>query len=100
VVVTLLGTARFVFARRDWIMRHFSCAETLPGAAQESRISHQPGAPLAAGPARQITIYQFASGSRLLRFSISEWSEKRKNCLEKSVAFFPDCGIMVGIGGL
>ena len=60
VVDTLLGTARFVFARRDWIIRHFPCAETLPRAAQESRISHQPGAPLAAGPARQITIYRCA----------------------------------------
>ena len=36
------------------------CAKSLPGAAQESRITHQPGAPLSAGTARQITIYQTA----------------------------------------
>ena len=34
-------------------------AKALPGAAQESRIMYQPGAPLSAGTARQITIFRF-----------------------------------------
>ena len=43
-----------------WAIASAWYAETLPGAAQESRKLHQPGAPLAAGTARQITILRFA----------------------------------------
>ena len=40
-----------------WAIASAWYAETLPGTPQESRRIHQPGAPLSAGTARQITIY-------------------------------------------
>ena len=45
----------FLHAVIEWEI-HFSCAKSLPGAAQESRRTYTSGALLAAGTARQITI--------------------------------------------
>ena len=55
----LACTARAAGSRPydGWAIVSVWRAKTLPGTTQESRISHQPGAPLSAGTARQITIY-------------------------------------------
>ena len=47
-----------------WAIASAWYAETLPGTPRESRRTHQPGAPLVAGPARQITIYPSAKRKR------------------------------------
>ena len=73
---------------------HFYCAETLPGAAQESRMTHQPGAPLAAGTARQITICAITDGSR---YALNEKSGKRPSGMFPAITagWVPPTGGMV-----
>ena len=55
-------------------------AKTLPGAAQESRIIHQPGAPLSAGTARQTTI------------SLSLFPYPQKSAILMNIPFCPTTG--------
>ena len=64
-----------------WAIASAWYAETLPGTAQESRISYQPGAPLSAGTARQITIYVLRNPIPVFKNKPTERCRSAGQCL-------------------